>query len=473
MSAPGLEPRLRRISRIALYGSLALTAVLAGLLLHLASAPLLRDHRVAWEGVDYESLEAVRLLQEYVRIDTSLATGSSLAGARFLARELEAAGIPYHLERLGETDANLWAVLEGDDPGAVVLHHHIDVEDLHEWEVWDHPPFGAEIELPWLYGRGTFDMKSVAIAQLLAVIDLARSGAPLRKSVILLATTGEETGSELGTLWLLREHPELTRRFDVVLTEGGVLEGRSTEDVKYWGTEFAQKRYGTLIACDPSRERLEALREDVVALGRGGSELRLVEEVRRFLPIYAPTRDREDLRRALAEPERVLRDRALFEGLPGYVQAMFRNELHPFRVEPAEGGGWRLEVKVHLLPGVGFEEARAELLPEWLFHGVATVLYEEPSADQGSPIDHPVMAAIEATLRGRYPKAPVGPMFLPWTGTDARFFRARGIPSYGFSPFQILTTDVIRVGAVTERVPLPGYVEGVELYRELLRRLVS
>lgn len=474
MSVRSLRSRVRTVSRIALYGSLALTAVVAGLLLEIAGSPLLRDERVTWDDVDYEALEEVQLLREYVRIDTSRASGSSLAGARFLARELEESGIPYHLEPLGETEANLWAVLEGTDPGAVVLHHHIDVEDVHDWEAWEHPPFSAEIDPPWLYGRGTFDMKSVGIAQLMAFIDLAKSGARLKRSVILLATTGEETGSELGTRWLLDHRPELVERFDVVLTEGGVLEGRSLQDIKYWGTEFAQKRSWTVVACDPSRERLEQLQQDIREFQRfQGLPPRLVLEVRRFLPYYAPTRDREELRRALGEPDRVLRNRAVFESLPKYVQAMFRSEIHPFRLEAAAGGGWRLEVNVLLLPGVELEEVREDLLPEWLFYGVETELYSEPLADSGSPIHHPVMNAIEEVLKERYPDAPVGPIFLPWTATDSRFFRARSIPSYGFSPFRILTADVLRVGQVTERIPLESYVEGVAIYRDLLRRLVT
>lgn len=474
MTADRLEARRRAVSRVALYGSVSLTLVLTALLLYLAGAPLLREGTAAWSLVDYEALEEVQLLREYVRIDTSLATGSSLAGAHFLARQLEAAGIPHHLERLGETDANLWAILEGADPRAVVLHHHIDVEDVTDPEAWEHPPFAAEMDPPWLYGRGTFDMKSIGIAQLLAMIDLARSGEPLQRSVILLATTGEETGSHLGTRWILREHPELVERFDVVLTEGGVLEGRSLEDLKYWGTEFAQKRFWTLTACSDDRERLEALRQDVLTYGTAlDTELHLPDEVRDFLRSYAPTRDRDDLRETMGDPERVLRDRELFLTLPPYVQAMFRNEVHPFPVVPAEGGGWELPVKIHLLPGVDFDEVRAQLLPEWLFYGVETVLDEEPAAAHGSPVDHPALATLESLLRQRYPNATVGPMFLPWTGTDSRFFRQAGTPSYGFTPFLAFTTEALKVGSVTERISLPGYVEGVEVYRELLRRLVA
>lgn len=474
MTHDRLEKRRRAVSRIALYGSVTLTLALAALLVFLAGAPLLRGESGEWGRIDYESLEEVQLLREYVRIDTSIATGRSVDGALFLARQLEAAGIPYHLERLGETDANLWAILEGEDPRAVVLHHHIDVEDVTDPGEWDHPPFGAEIDPPWLYGRGTFDMKSVGIAQLLAMIDLAESGEPLEKSVIFLATTGEETGSHLGTRWILREHPELVERFDVVLTEGGVLEGRSYDDLKYWGTEFAQKRYWTLTACSPDRARLDALREDLLVYGTSlDTDLQVPHEVRAFLRHYAPSRDRDDFRETLEHPERALEDRVRFLELPAYVRAMFRNEVYPFEVVPAEGGGWELPIKVHLLPGVELEEVREELLPEWLFFGLETVLEDEPAADHGSPVDHPALQAIETILRQRYPGTRVGPMFLPWTATDSRFFRHGDVPSYGFTPFKLFTVDALKVGSVTERIPLPGYVEGVAVYRDLLRRLVT
>ncbi|HUP41890.1 MAG TPA: M20/M25/M40 family metallo-hydrolase, partial [Thermoanaerobaculia bacterium] len=249
-SAPrSVDRRLRAASRIALYGSLALTAALAGLLLHLAGAPLVRELGETWHETDFAALEEVRLLQDYIRIDTSAATGDVAAGARFLAARLEAAGLQPHLEILGTGDANLWAIVEGEDPGAVVLHHHIDVTAAEHLERWPFPPFAAEIDGPWLYGRGAFDMKSIGVAQLLALIDLAESGVRPKRSVVFLATSGEETGSELGTRWVLRQHPELVERFELVLTEGGVVEGRGRGEIKYWGTEFAQKRHATLLVC--------------------------------------------------------------------------------------------------------------------------------------------------------------------------------------------------------------------------------
>lgn len=472
-SAPrSVDRRLRAASRIALYGSLALAAALAGLLLLLAGAPLVRELGETWHETDFAALEEVRLLQDYIRIDTSAATGDVAAGARFLAARLEAAGLKPHLELLGTGDANLWAIVEGENPGAVVLHHHIDVTAAAHPERWPFPPFAGHIEGPWLFGRGAFDMKSIGVAQLLAVIDLAESGVRPERSVVFLATSGEETGSELGTQWVLRQHPELVERFELVLTEGGVVEGLNREEIKYWGTEFAQKRHATLVVCGASREVLEQVRRDLAEYGASEGRFYLVDEVREFLPGYARTREARELRR-LGSPEALLRDPAAFYALPGYVKAMFRNELHGLGVRERAGGGYELEVNVHLLPGLELADVEDELIPPWLFSGLETTLYAEPAAAHGSPLDHPVLALIEELVRERHPTAIVGPIFLPWTATDSRFFRAAGIPSYGFTPFLTLTTEALRVDQTGERISLPDFVAGVELYRELLRRLAA
>jgi len=474
MNRSPLERRLRTVSRIALYTSLVLVGSLGALLLYLSRDPLRAEIHVTWADTDFNSLEEVQLLQKYVRIDTSNATGDLMAGAQFLAGLLESEGLEVHLEPVGDRNVNVWAVLEGEEPGAIVLHNHIDVNDIDQPKQWEYPPFDAHIHLPWLYGRGAYDMKSVAIAQFLALRDLVRSGVKPRKSVIFLATSSEEIGSAFGTQWILRTHPELVRRFDLVLTEGGVVEARRIGNLKYYGVEFEQKRYWTLMVCSSSKKRLEDLREEILDIGpRLDEELQLPADVKRFLVAYAPTRDSADLRRALADPERLVRDRPLFDSMPGFVRAMFHNELYSLPVRKVEGGGWELPVKVHLLPDVALEDVRNRLLPDWLFFGLDTVLYREPAADHGSPMDGPVIDTIRKTVEDVYPEVPVGPMFLPWTATDSRFFRAYGIPSYGFSPFPFMITDVVRVNGPNERIGLPGYVDGVRIYRRLLHRLAS
>ncbi len=457
-------------ARIALYGSLLLVGGVAWALVTFLNQPLKSADR--WARVDYANMPEVRLLRDYVRIDTSESTGDEIAGARFLASRLEKAGIPARVEVVGERKANLFALLEGKDRHPLVLHNHIDVADVDPAE-WFHPPFEAFIESPWIYGRGVFDMKSVGVAQLLAMIDLKESGRPLKRSVLFLGTSSEEHGSRLGVRRILSEHPEMVKDFWAVLTEGGVVEARSREDVKFWGTEVAQKRYVDLLVKSATREPLDKLRDRLKEIGFTETDLRVIPEVRQVLKVYGPTRDRQELRDLLADPDATIRSQAEFHKLPDYMRSMFRNEAVPFKPEKAkDGNGWQLLIKLHLLPGANLDAELPKLVPPGLLQGFTWTLDAPPAVDHGSPVDHPAFQTIAAVLKERYPHVPNGPYFLPWTATDSRFFRAAGIPSYGFSPFLIMNTDTLQVDQANERFALPGFVEGVSVYRDVIRRLI-
>jgi acetylornithine deacetylase/succinyl-diaminopimelate desuccinylase-like protein len=464
------QRRRRAAARAALYGSLILVGGITWLLVSWLNRPLEGTALERWAATDYRSLPEVQLLRDYVRIDTSEGTGDEIVGARFLAARLEKAGIPSRLEVVGERKANLYAVLEGEDPRPLVLHNHIDVENVKP-EEWFHPPFEAFIDTPWMYGRGVFDMKSVAIAQLLALVDLKESGLPLERSVLFLATSSEERGSRLGVRRLLAEDPERVRSFWAVLTEGGVVEARARDDIKFWGTEIGQKRYVDLLVCAGERGPLDELRAALKKIGYTETDLKIVPEVREVLKTYAATRDRGDLRDLLENPDATIRDVAAFRKLPAYLQSFFRNEAVPFQVREAPGGGWQLLIKIHLLPGAKLEEELPKLVPPWMLAGLSYTV-DEPPAAASSSTAHPAFRAIVETLAEHYPEAPTGPYFLPWTATDSRFFRSAGVPSYGFSPFLIMNTDTLQVDKANERFALPGFVDGVRVYRDLVRKLV-
>ena len=252
-----LDAKTKRIWRPRVYAGLALLVVALVAVAWWLDRKQLNRSDIDWADFDFVNHPDVELLRDYVRIDTTPTTGSEVAGAEFLAAHLEAAGLEVHIERLGERQANLWAILEGESSEAIVLHNHIDVYPIHHPEQWIYPPFEARIEKAWIYGRGVFDMKSVTIAQLRTITSLAASGVKPRKSILFLATGSEEVGSELGARWILEQHPELRERFWVVLTEGGVVEPVSRDEIKYWGVEFSQKRFAKVIACSGNRERLE------------------------------------------------------------------------------------------------------------------------------------------------------------------------------------------------------------------------
>ena len=470
-----LDSRLRFEARVALYSSLTVVGLLlaaAAPFLHRVFEPSSEDFVVL--DPEHATAGPTLLLQRYLHINTAQPHANELAGAEFLAGVLEEAGIPAHVEALGGGHANLYAILEGESPEALVLHNHIDTDPLKEDQPWKYPPLSGTIELPYLYGRGAFDMKSIAIAQLEAVIALKKSGAKPRRSVIFLATGSEEVGSDLGTKWIIRNHPELAGRFWAFLSEGGTLETRSLRNPKYWGIEFAQKDYASVVLCSDRRERLEELREELIAeLGAGSIEVQMAPEMRAFFASYGPTRQDEELRDLMRRPEAFALDAQRMAALPRFHRAMLRDEAHPFAVEPDPGGGFRMLVKFHLLPGSSFAAVKEKWLPLWRTFGLDQTTWHEGDADHGSALTGEVWTALQEELREAHPNAPVGPWFLIFSGTDARFARTLGIPAYGFSPFFIDTMDSFHVGSIDERIYLPSFLEGVEIYRKVVARLAG
>src|SRR5262249_35296453 len=155
-----------------------------------------------------------------------------------------------------------------------------------------------------------------------------------------------------------------------VLTEGGVVEARARDQIKFWGTEVAQKHYADLIVCSDDRQRLEDLRNTLKAMGPTVTDLRLTPEAREVLAAYAPTRDRKDLRKMMGNLEDAMGDVKAFRKLPNYIQSMLRDEAVPFRVREARGGGWELDIKLQLLPGEDVGSVREKLVPGWLTFGL-------------------------------------------------------------------------------------------------------
>ncbi|MCC2596752.1 M20 family metallopeptidase [Pusillimonas sp. MFBS29] len=144
-----------------------------------------------------ESEEAVRLLQEAVRINTVSKVGDEHSLARLLAARLEQDGISYEIHALDDQRANLIARLRSGRPGpCVVLSGHMDTVPVGSVP-WRLGALDAVIEDGNMYGRGTVDMKSGLLALTYAFLRFARRPADSWSGeLILAATSTEETGSE-------------------------------------------------------------------------------------------------------------------------------------------------------------------------------------------------------------------------------------------------------------------------------------
>ncbi|MBW8714061.1 MAG: M20/M25/M40 family metallo-hydrolase, partial [Acidobacteria bacterium] len=170
-----------------------------------------------WQAI---GTEAVRTIQEYVRINTSNPPGDVLKAADFLTRILEREGIPVKRYDSGPGRSIVLARLKGTGPAKpLLLLNHMDVVPTDPAR-WQHDPFAAEIVDGKMWGRGTIDMKGLGVVQLMAFLSLKRQNVPLARDVILMAVPDEETGGTLGARWMRTEHyADIDPEY--ILDEGG------------------------------------------------------------------------------------------------------------------------------------------------------------------------------------------------------------------------------------------------------------
>ena len=175
-----------------------------------------------------------------------------------------------------------------------------------------------------------------------------------------------------------------------------------------------------------------------------------------MLATYGPTRDRKDLREMITNPESAIGDIDAFRKLPDYIQSMLRNEAVPFKVEAGAGrrlrAGDQVPAPARRGAGGGAREAGAvlaDLRPDHHGRRAADRPRRQPARQPGLRGDRSRPCTTPTPTRRS------GPYFLPWTATDARFFRTLGVPTYGFSPFLIMNTDTLQVDRPTSASRCP------------------
>src|SRR5262245_3143114 len=167
--------------------------------------------------------EAIRLLREYVAIDTYNPPGDTRQAADFLAVLLVREGIAVARYACAPGKAIVIARLKAtaSPPAgkAVLLMHHMDVVPADRAQ-WKSDPFTPTVRGNELWARGAMDMKGQGVAQLIAFMRLKRERVPLARDVIMLAEPDEESGGAMGARWMIANHyAELDPEY--IIDEGG------------------------------------------------------------------------------------------------------------------------------------------------------------------------------------------------------------------------------------------------------------
>jgi succinyl-diaminopimelate desuccinylase len=107
---------------------------------------------------------------------------------------------------------------------------HTDVVPPGERKLWKTDPYTLHVEDGKLYGRGVEDNQQALVASLLVARAMMECGFRPPVDLALLFAADEETGSDLGAIWLAENHPEIFGKEDVFLVpDGGQSDGSMVE----------------------------------------------------------------------------------------------------------------------------------------------------------------------------------------------------------------------------------------------------
>lgn len=433
---------------------------------------------VASDPIDHEAEEA---LVAYLKIDTSNPPGNETSGATYLRDLLVKDGVQARLVGADPQRQGVYARLSsGSKEKALLLLSHIDVVPA-DATAWRNPPFSGAREGGYIWGRGALDAKSLTIAHLSALIDLKRRGAKLRRDVVFLAVPDEELGGTRGAKELLEKHPELFDDVGYVLNEGGSNE-TAVDHVIFWGIEVQQKLPLWLrVRSEGSGGHGSTPPED------GGATVKLIRAITAVNALPTPYRldpsvarvtaaaaaSRKDGRAAKFRLVREPLDVPLVEReLPPGFRALLRDTVAVTHI--AAGNAVNViptraeaSIDIRLLPNTPPEEMLARVRQAVGNNATVEVLLSSPPVPD-SPVTGPLFDSLRRVMTASSPGSAAGPMVTSGT-TDSRFFRARGIPTYGVMPFKVNYYDADSVHGSDERIRARFFTEGVRLMREIVR----
>jgi acetylornithine deacetylase/succinyl-diaminopimelate desuccinylase-like protein len=433
------------------------------------------------EGVEKNPVEreAEEAFVAYLRIDTT--TGRETAGAAYLRGLLTKNGVAARLVGADPARQAVYArLVSGSNEPALLLLSHLDVVPA-EADRWRNPPFSGKREGGYIWGRGAVDDKSMTIAHVMALLDLKRRGAKLRRDVILIAVPDEERGGLLGMKQLLERQPELFTNVGFVLNEGGANE-TAVDRVLFWGVEVQQKV--------PLWLRLTAEGtggHGALSSGHGGAPSKLVRALAAIDELETPYRLSDTVAHVAALGASMRKDHR------GAAWRLVREPLDLPRIERELTPGYRALLRdsititrisapgaVNVVPAAAVAELDIRLVPGTQPDGMLARVREAAGTNAtvevlvaGQPVpESPVDTELFATLTRVFTAAAPGSSVAPTMSagaTDSRWFRARGITAYGIAPFKLNYYDADGVHGDNERIRARFFAEGVGVMRNIVR----
>ena len=426
--------------------------------------------------------EVVDLTRELIRIDTSNfgpsdETVGEAEAAEYCAHVLREVGWePEVITTTSDRRRGVVVRIPGRDPdaSALVVHGHLDVVPAIAAD-WSHPPFAAEVDDGFIWGRGAVDMKNMDAMMLAVARHWGRTGERPRRDVIVCFFPDEEAGMVHGSQWFVNNRPDLFAGATEAVGEVGGFSLSISDDLRLYPIQTAEKGikwlrlracmragHGSMIHEDNA---VTEIAEAVAAIGRHRWPIRRTKTVERFL---------DELSQAYgvdlvdSDTDAILTRLGTLGMLVG---ATLQNTANPSMLEAG--------YKVNVIPTSATAYIDGRFLPgyesefdETIRSLVSDRIDIEPVNDDiaiEAPFDTTTFDLMASVLREADPGARAVPYMISG-GTDAKALTRLGIACYGFSPLQMpADLDYWRLfHGVDERVPIEGLQFGVRVLHRFL-----
>jgi len=437
----------------------------------------------------YETL-ARQILSELISIDTTVDKGSTLAAKAVAARAI-ANGFP-------QADVTLVTPKERPDAASVVIRlrgkssatpvlyiDHLDVVPARR-EDWTFDPFKLTEKDGWLYGRGTIDMKGQDTAVLTSLIRMKQEGVVPSRDIIVAFTPDEETRSQWGVSYLLKEHRSLIDARLVINPDGGEAALKNGKRL-YLGVQTSEKIFVTfeLETTDKGGHSSRPTAENPIYRLSAGLErfakhrfpLHLTETTRLYFERRAGIETGQvaaDMRAVLKTPP----DAAALERLSSVVETniMLRSTCTTTMIEGGHAENAlpqraKATVQCRLIPGETQDSAAAAIRSALADPKIAIRVKTAAVASPESKPSPEVFGLVENVVRAMWPGVVVLPEMSPGA-TDSVYTRGAGMPSYGVDGM-FDNLDDARAHGRDERIGVHEFAEDLEFTYRIMRAVAN
>lgn len=452
---------------------------------------------ISWTDV---AREATEHLGRLLAIGTGCPPGYELPAARYLLGLFESEGIPALILPPPSTGRvspsprpNLVAHLPGgggDEPLLLLSHLDSAPRTACEWEP-DTIPDGSIFR-----GPGAITGVHLAVAQAMALILLARSEVPLRRTVRYAATSEGMGGRGIGLATLAKDHLEHITS-DIAIGWGGLSwHGRDREPYSLLATadkgalllRLRSEGSGGYWCIRSGKDPVERLLKALDRLVRiefpprpCPASLSLIRSIGGFLPdaksaILNEILDSVTAQHALSELES---DRSVDPGLVSLIRASLQTRGSVARIEANAGEGLMPRIAeadlIYCFPPGEDVEALARRVLEALGPDGVYLAEKEILPPSESALNQEVCSMARAAIAEVDPRANLIVGLAPWP-TGLGSFRRFGTSVFGWEPFASTGSlaDTLSVrGGPGERLDAAEFVREIRAIYSFLCRMAQ